>query len=70
MERKGFLAKPKHQYRVFKWGEHDCVDQSQKDYRLLQESSFVSVDEWTLILRKIVEEKALPAKLNHQYHES
>ena len=31
VERKTFLAKPKHQYRVSQYGEKDCSAQSQKN---------------------------------------
>ena len=31
MERKAFLANPKHQYPVSQCGEHDCSAQSQKN---------------------------------------
>ena len=31
VERKAFLANPKHQYRVFQCGEHDCSDYNQKN---------------------------------------
>ena len=54
LEGKAFLAKWKHQYHVSQWEE--CV-QSPKELRLLQESNFVPLDRWTLILGEWWKEK-------------
>ena len=67
---KAFLAKPKHQYHVSQWGEHDCSVESQKEWRLIWKSRFLSFDRWTLILWKMVERKASRAKQKLQYHVS
>ena len=42
VERKAFLASPEHQYHVSHYGEHGCSAQSQKKWKLLQESKFDS----------------------------
>ena len=68
MERKAFLLKPKHQYLVSQWEEHDCAAQSQKEWILIWESKLVLFDGWTLIKRKMVDEKAFLAKPQQQYH--
>ena len=70
VEWKAFLGKSKHQYHASQWAEHDCSAQSQKDKRLLRQSSFISVDGETLILRKMVEQNAFPTKPQYQYHVS
>ena len=70
VERKTFLANPNHQYRVSQYGEHDCSAQSQKEWRLLQESKFDSFYAQTLILGKMVERKTFLAKPKHQCHVS
>ena len=31
MEINAFLANPKHQYRVFQYGEHDCSSHNEKN---------------------------------------
>ena len=49
---------------------HGSSVQSQKDWRLLQESKFVSFKGQALILKKMVERKAILAKPKHQYHVS
>ena len=67
VERNAFLANPKHQYHVSQYGENDCSAQSQKEYRLLQDSKFDLFDRWTLILRKIIERKLFLANPKHQY---
>ena len=65
LERKDFLANPKHQHRVSQCREHDCSAQSQKERRLLRESKFDSFDGQTLIIRKIMEKKAFLTCPNH-----
>ena len=59
VERKDFLANPKHLYHVSHSREHDCSAQSQKQCRLLLESMFDSFDRQALIIRKIMEGKTL-----------
>ena len=68
VEWKAFLANPKHQYHVSYYRERDCSAQSQKEWRLLWESKFVSFNEWTLILWKMVEGKPFLVELMHKYH--
>ena len=70
VERKAFLANPKHQNRVPEWGEHDCCAHKKKKWRLLWASKFVSFHGWTLIVRKIGERKAFLANPKHQDHVS
>ena len=66
VERKTFLANPKHQYHVSQCEEHDCNAQSQNERRLSRESKFDSFDAHTLIIRKMVERKPFLAKPKHQ----
>ena len=58
VERKAFLAKPKLQFYVSQCGEHDYSAQSEKEWRLLQQSNFVLFHELTWIIRKMLERKA------------
>ena len=43
---------PKHQYRLFQWGECVYGAQSWKEWILLRESKIILIDKWTLILKK------------------
>ena len=70
VERKAFFAKLKHQYHVSQWGEHDGSAQSQKEWRLFLELSFISIDGQTLILSKVVERIVFLAKPKYQYYVS
>ena len=68
VERKAFLANPKHQYRLSQYGEHDYG--AHKKWRLLWVSKFDPFHRWTLIIRKMVEIKAFHENAKHQYHAS
>ena len=70
VEKKAFLAKPKHQNCANQWEKNVYYAQSTKEQRLLQESKFVQFERWTLILRKKVERKVLLTKRKHQNHVS
>ena len=44
VERKAFLAIPKHQYRVYQWGEHDCSAYNKKNidcYKYPSSTNFI-----------------------------
>ena len=49
--RKAFCTKLKHQYCLSQWGEWVYHSQSWKERRLLRESTFIQIGNWTLILK-------------------
>ena len=63
---KAFLAKLKHQNRVFKRGEHVYSVKKRKEWRLSRESKLILFDGQTLIPRKIPEIKAFLVEPKHQ----
>ena len=67
MERKAFLAKPKHQNHVFQWEK--CVyvpnHKENRDYY-----EYPWFNGWMLILRKMGERKAFSAKQKSQNYVS
>ena len=67
VERKAFLAIPKHQDRISQWEEHDCSANNER-WSLLQVSEFVLFHGWSLIIKKIVERKGFLANPKHQYN--
>ena len=69
IERKAFLANPKHQYHVSQWEDHDCSANNKKNDDYYGYPSF-SFREWTLIISKMIERKAFLANPKHQYHVS
>ena len=67
VERKAFLMKPKRQCHLSQWGKCVYGAQSWKETRLLWEHKFISIDEQTLIIRKIMEGKPLLMRPKHQF---
>ena len=59
--KKTFLVKQKHQCHVSQWEEYVYGTQSWKEWRLLQESLFISFE------GRMVERKAFIRKQKHQY---
>ena len=70
VERKSFLANPKHRYQVSQCEEHDRSAYNKKKWRLVWVPKFVSFPRWTLITRKTVKRKAFLANPKDQYRVS
>ena len=70
VKEKLLLEIQKHQYHASLFGEHNCSTQSQKEWRLLQESKFDSFYKKALIIKELVEKKDSLAKPKHQYRVS
>ena len=68
--KKTFIPKPKHQNCVSWWKEHVYLPNHKKKYRLSRESKFVTFNGWPLILRKIMEVKAVLTNPKHQNRSS
>ena len=51
-----FLRKPKLQYHLCQYGEYVYGAQSWKERRLLHESMYIQICEWTLILKMVERE--------------
>ena len=66
VEKKVFLAKPKHENHASK--QQKCVYSAQPwtEWRLSWESKFVPFYWWILFIREVVEIKAVHAKPNHE----
>ena len=69
MERKAFHANRKHQYHVPWWEEQDYGARN-KRIEIIMGIQFFTFHEWTLIIRKMIERKALPANPKRQYRVS
>ena len=67
VEKDVISLKPKLQYHLSQWGECVYVAYWLKENRLLCESVFLQIDEWTLIL-KMVKRDVFLMKWKHQYH--
>ena len=64
VERKAFLAYPKHPYRASQYREHDCSAIT-KRMEIIISIQFALFDRWILIIQKMVERKAFLANPKH-----
>ena len=67
VERKAFLANPKHECHVSQSREHDCSAHNKKNGEHNELSNFVISHGWTLFIRKMVGKKAFLANWKDQY---
>ena len=69
VERKAFLANPKHQYDVSQRGEHDCSAHNKRIEIIISIQVYL-ISRITLIIMKMVKTKVVLANPTHQYHVS
>ena len=67
VERKAFLANPKHQYHVSQWGEHDCCANNKKN-RDCYEYQSLPISWMNYDYKENGRKKAFLENPKHSYH--